>query len=393
MSHSYTVGPARDDSEFEALMAILRLVFSFPPERGERYADRLGHENFRVIRAGEEPVGGLALIRMGQFFGGRSVPSVGISVVGIAPHFRGQGAGRCLMRQTVEDLHRAGATLSALYPATQPIYRSAGYEQAGGRWETTLPLNDINISDHELQMRPLTEQDAETVAKLYRDDVMRHHGPLDRNEFIWWRVREPRGDIAHGQLIHADGEPQGYIYCVQRPNEGFPPHHLAISDLAARTPRAGRRILTFLSEHRSMADRAIFYRLPVDPLLCLLPEQSARTRLEITWMLRIVNAEAALTARGYAPELAAELHFNVHDDLIEPNNGPFILRISDGQGEVTRGGAGRLDIDIRGLAMFYSGFSSATNLLATGLLRGSAEDACGADAVFAGPMPWMTDIF
>ena len=393
MSLSYTVGPARDDSEFEALMDILRLVFSFPPERGQRYADQLGHENFRVIRAGEELAGGLALIHMGQFFGGRSVPSVGISVVGITPHFRGQGAGRCLMRRTVEELYRLGSALSALYPATQPLYRSAGYEQAGGRWETTLPLNDINISDHELQMRPLDEQDAETVAQLYRADVTHHHGPLDRNEFIWSRVREPRGDAAHGQLVHADGEPEGYIYYVQRPNEGFPPHHIAISDMAARTPRAGRRILTFLSEHRSMADRAVFYRSPADPLLCLLPEQSGRTELEMRWMLRIVNIEAALAARGYAPPVTAELHLNVHDDLIEPNNGPFILRVKDGRGEVARGGEGRLDIDIRGLAMLYSGFCPATALLATGLLRGTANDARAADAVFAGPTPWMTDIF
>jgi predicted acetyltransferase len=393
MSHTYTVGPARDDSQFEALMAILRLVFSFPPERGQRYADQLGHENFRVIRAGDEPVGGLALIHMGQFFGGRSVPSVGISVVGIAPHFRGRSAGRCLMRQTVEALHRQGATLSALYPATQPLYRSAGYEQAGGRWEITLPLSAINISDHELQMRPLDEQDAETVADLYRADVMHHHGPLDRNDFMWWRVREPRGDIAHGQLVHADGEPEGYIYSVQRPNEGFPPHHLAISDMVARTPRAARRILTFLAEHRSMADRAVFQRPPADPLLCLLPEQSARTGLEMKWMLRIVNVEKALSARGYAPPVTAELHLNVHDDLIEPNNGRYVLRIRDGRGEVESGGEGRLDIDIRGLAMLYSGFSSATDLLATGLLRGNADDARAADAVFAGPLPWMTDIF
>lgn len=393
MSHSYTVGPARDDSEFQALMEILRVVFSFPPERGQRYADQLGHENFRVIRAGEELAGGLALIHMGQFFGGRSVPSVGISVVGIAPHFRGRGTGRFLMRQTVEELHRQGSALSALYPATQPIYRSAGYEQAGGRWETTLPLNTIAISNHELQMRPLDDQDAEIVAQLYRADVARHHGPLDRNEFIWARVREPRGDAAHGQLIHDDGEPEGYIYYVQRPNEGFPPHHIAISDVAARTPRAGRRILTFLSEHRSLADRAIFYRPPSDPLLCLLPEQSGRTELEMRWMLRIVNVEAALAARGYAPPVTAELHLNVHDDLIEPNNGPFILRVKDGRGEVARGGEGRLDIDIRGLAMLYTAFASPTQLLAAGRLRAAPEDAVQAEAVFAGPLPWMVDIF
>jgi predicted acetyltransferase len=135
------------------------------------------------------------------------------------------------------------------------------------------------------------------------------------------------------------------------------------------------------------------FRPPNDPLLSLLPEFSYRIELDMKWMLRIVDVRKALGARGYPPELTAELHFNVADDLIEANRGRFVLRIEDGRGEIESGGDGKLDIHVRGLAMLYSGFCPASQLLATGLLRADPADARAAGTAFAGPLPWMTEVF
>jgi predicted acetyltransferase len=393
MHHTYSVRPPHDEDELAALNRVFQPVFNFPLERGEQYAAQLGREHYRMLFAGDELIGGHAMIEMGQFFGGRSVPTIGISLVGIASHRRGRGAGAFLMKQVVREMYERGVALSTLYPATQPLYRAVGYEQAGMRWEVTQPLDTMNPLDRGLEMRPIENDDDETVRHLYRAEAITHNGALDRSDFMWWRQRIPRGVTAFGQLLLADGEPEGYVYYTHQPREVHPPYDIAVSDVVVRTERAARRLLSYFADHRSMTGQVRLFRPPNDPILALLREQSCRIALDIKWMLRIVDVAKALTARGYAPDVTAELHFSVRDELVKSNQGRHVLRIRDGRGEIESGGEGRLDIDIRGLAMLYSGFCSATRLLTTDLLRGDPADARAADPAFAGPMPWMTEVF
>ena len=111
------------------------------------------------------------------------------------------------------------------------------------------------------------------------------------------------------------------------------------------------------------------------------------------WMLRIIDVRRALGERGYAPTHESELHLRVRDDLLPANDGAFVLRVSGGKGEVESGGDGRLQIDVRGLAPLYSGYASAHELISTGYIEGAEADLGLADAVFAGPAPWMADFF
>ena len=76
------------------------------------------------------------------------------------------------------------------------------------------------------------------------------------------------------------------------------------------------------------------------------------------------------------------------------NAGRWTLRVEEGRGRVERGGRGRIALDARGLAALYSGFHGADTLAAFGRLKASApEDLATAVALFAGPTPWMPDMF
>ena len=57
----------------------------------------------RVLREGDEPVASLALVPMGQWFGGRSVPMTGISSVAVRPDRWRTGCATRLMRATLEE--------------------------------------------------------------------------------------------------------------------------------------------------------------------------------------------------------------------------------------------------------------------------------------------------
>jgi len=65
-------------------------------------------------------------------------------------------------------------------------------------------------------------------------------------------------------------------------------------------------------------------------------------------MLRVVDVSKALEKRVY-PLGIKKLHLEVKDNLPE-NNGKFILNVSNGQGEVKKGGLGELKLDVTRLA-------------------------------------------
>lgn len=94
--------------------------------------------------------------------------------------------------------------------------------------------------------------------------------------------------------------------------------------------------------------------------------------------------------RGYGEGVSAEAHLDVRDDVLPTNNARFVVEVSGGRARVRKGGRGSAKIDVRGLAALYSGFMSPRELVATGYVDGPC-DALG--PVFAGPHPWMGEIF
>src|SRR5436190_6616726 len=109
------VGPVKNTRDLSALLDILAPTFNFTREQGERYSKIVGRKNYRIIRSGSEVLGGCALLPMGQYFGGRSVPMLGVGAVGIAPEHRGRRAATLLMQAALKESHSRGYPLSTLY--------------------------------------------------------------------------------------------------------------------------------------------------------------------------------------------------------------------------------------------------------------------------------------
>src|SRR5262245_35476850 len=181
-SNDPQIGPPRTAADRSALLDILSATFNFPREHAARYQQLIGPKNFRAIRAHGSIVGGCGLIHMGQFFGGRSVPMTGIAAVGIAPEHRGTGLATTLMPSVVKELHGSGMALSALYPATWPLYQRVGYQLAGTRYEIRIALKSLRIRPRpaSLEVRPISAKDQRAIEDLYRQRVAHSGGPLDR---------------------------------------------------------------------------------------------------------------------------------------------------------------------------------------------------------------------
>jgi predicted acetyltransferase len=332
---------------------------------------------------------------MGQYFGGRSVPMLGVAGVATAPDRRGSGAAAALMRATVEELARDGVPLTSLYPATRPLYRGVGYEPAGSRFEYKVPLAALGARDRGLDVYPIGEADEPEINAVYRAFAALHNGMLDRGPYVWNRVRTVRNEVVRGFAVGAPGRVEGYTYLYQKPSlSGDKRYDLRLTDVVALTPAAATRLLAFFSDHRSLGSNVFWHGGPGDPLAQALPEVGFTATLTLShWMLRLTDVASALTARGYFEGVRLEAELLVLDPLVPKNAGPLVLSIAGGVADVRRGGSGAVRIDVRGLAALYAGHASPTTLASLGLVEGRPADLARLALAFAGPAPWMADIF
>ncbi len=383
-------GSLSDPSEIERLGIILVRCFNSPDGYWTSYRDRIGVENFRAIRCNGNIAGGLGLYRMGQWFGGRRVSLVGISAVGIAPEYRGKGVAAELLRQTLRELHDDGISLSTLYPATQTLYRKVGYEQGGNRCVWEVPLQRIAISDFESPVEAVPVE-IDSFEGIYRQFAPLQNGYIDRSSANWQNLFDCEGKRISAYRVGEASRPEGYIILAQ--SADAQESDLNVRDWVTLTPAAGRRLWSLVATHRSMASQVRWEGRFNDPLLLLLPEQTATLSETIRWCARVVNVERALTERGYPSHLNAELHLDVSDELFADNCDRFILSVSDGRGSITRGGRGELALGIGALASLYTGLYSPWQLKLTGHLDGSDRVLETAASFFAASEPAMSDFF
>ena len=388
LTSMFKYGTISAPEDTQKLRDIRRQCFNSSLEDSEAYSQRVGLENFRVIRQQGEIVGGLAILELGQWFGGECVPMAGIAAVGVAPEHRGSGAALELLRQCLREIYDRGLPISTLYAATQRLYRKVGYEQGGSRCFWEMATNNIGLSDRTLPMLPVIDLRHEAFHQLYHEQAKLTNGYLARNSAIWKEVIKPP---VYAYLIGNLTQPEGYIIFSQRQENNT--NLIEIKDWVLLTTAAVRRFWTFIWAHRSQIEKIQWRHSTVDFLTLPLPEQTAKIIHSKHWMLRVVNVCQALEKRGYPQNLVAELHLEIKDDLIAENNGKFVLKVSNGRGEVSKGGTGEFQLDIKGLSPLYTGFFTPYQLQLTGYLQATETALSVAIQMFAGSSPWMADFF
>lgn len=361
-------------------------AFGFPVEEAPDWFALAGHENLRVVTEGERVLGGLIVIPQGQFFGGRSVPSLGLAGVAVGPDARGAGVATRLVIDTLREARQNGFALSSLYPATVQLYRRAGYARAGARHEITVDPAAVRTGARGVFERVDAPSDDEALKALYRRFASSRNGFLDRGPYVWSRVLRPRKSATE---VFRLGQ-EGYLALTHRMlDDGG---EVLVRDLVVLDARAAAQALELLASYGSVAQKIRWWGAAPDLLTASLPERRHAIRTTDYWMLRICDVPRALELRGYGA-LDLDLELDVRDDTIPENQGRFVLSVRDGRGQVTAGGRGALRLDVRALAALYSGFLDVHTLVALGEAEGSSDELARADALFAGRPPAMSDYF
>jgi predicted N-acetyltransferase YhbS len=224
----------QQDTEVAAYSRLVALAFARTDDEAHAWTTKLIRADLRVlahaaknpsapatpltiagIEADPNVVGGLLSIPMGQYFGGRSIPMVGVAGVAVAPESRGRGVATSLMKHFLSELAQNSVPLSGLYAASHRLYRSVGYEQAGHRFECRIPL--LRLAElmsrrpalgTGLIMRPIDAADREAIYDAYGSLGSASNGLLDRGPYVWGRIEQPGGKPSRGFLVIDPGAPE-----------------------------------------------------------------------------------------------------------------------------------------------------------------------------------------
>lgn len=381
-------GPA-DDGSHDALM---RQAFASPADRNAHYRATIGTENLRFLRAGGEAIATLALVAMGQWYGGRSVPCAGIGALAVAPPWRGRGVSGALLTEALTEARARGLALATLYPSTVPVYRKVGFE-AAGREIVYIAESDRLVAGKPPApgLRRTGPEDLPLLHTLKAEEARIGAGLVDRPPAFWKDKLEPFGRTVDGYLVEGAERPEGYLMLAHDDQR-----RLEVIDWCAATGSAARQILAALAGHRSIFAEVAWRGGPADLLTCHLPDRGWTIGKQREWLTRIVDVERALAARGYPDGLTAAITLAVRDPLLPWNDDRFVLRVAGGRGTVGRGGAGggpALTLDVGALAPLYTGHFGPALLARAGRIDGPPAALAAAALIFAGPSPWMVDHF
>jgi predicted acetyltransferase len=385
-------GKPDGDSDARVYADIAAQSFAMPPSHARMWVGMLGQDSFRVIRDGADVQGGLALLPMGQFFGGRRVESCGIAAVAVLPHLRGRGIATTLMRSTLHEMADMGVAVSTLYSASNALYGGQGWSIAGTRTRYDIPGPLIAATRKAGQgLRAIQDPNAPEIREIYGRFAASSNGMLDRHEAIWASINRAEEDKPLYGVLHDEG----YLLYAQTRHPGATNHEIEIRDFAWLTPQAGAALASAMAGQGTQVSTFTLWCHENEPLLeWLLPEMVLPVAARQYWMLRIVNADKALQQRGWPAGLSTEFTFTLKDDVLEGQSGPRTVRVRDGSAEVERAATGAgPELDVRGLSALFSGLRAPAELRRLGLLSGDDSRDGLLAAAFAGPSPALHDFF
>jgi predicted acetyltransferase len=363
---------------------------------------------------GTRLVGSARYHPMRQWWHGKSMPMAGVAGVKVAPEYRGRGVGRALMTGLIPVIAARGYRVSALYPSTMPLYRSLGWEIAGGRYLTSVPMESLagllapdltkagRAGESLAGLRRATPADAATVAetlgRVYA--ALGDRGPATHDPAA---IAAWLDDEDHFAYLAGDG------FLSYRWADGH--ESIGVELLAAASASTARAFWQVLGSHGTMADTVRAVLAPDDPISWLTREPAAAVRKIGSWMLRLIDVPAAVAARGFPATVEVSVQLELADDVLPANAGRWRLEVSDGCGKIVRLGppdpagpvgpagplgpvdtaerSGVLRLGARGMASLFAGVPLGT-LRWAGLAQGGDEHTDAVlDGAFGGRAAFM----
>jgi predicted acetyltransferase len=386
------------EEDRERLRLMTAQSFTLPLHRIKLHASTPLEEAW-VLATETDLQGALRVELIGQYFGGRSVPSAAMSAVQIMPQARGHGFGSLLMNHVLSELRHRGVALSVLYPANMGFYRSLGYEVAGSHTRYQLPILATPRERSLSAIEACGDESFESLSQCYKRLGESSCGLVDRSD-RWWKTRVLNGTEdhpVHRYVVRNEaGVVTGYIIYAQSPEpSSFDySYSLICQDLVWHDRDAAHALLNFAASHLVVGVNLSWAGPAEEPLGQLLRVQQPQIQQSYWWMVRLLNVKSALEMRGYSGASNATVDLTVTDPNLPENAGSFRIELRNGSANVIPISRASAVIDVGSLAAIYTGWLSARESVRVGgLQNASSTEVEALEKIFASPRPWCLDRF
>ena len=391
------IRPLRQDDDLDAEVELRHQAFGPMDDAARDRTRTVAAESVAAGRHlgafdGARLIGTARYLDMRQWWHGRSLPMAGVAGVKVAPEARGRGVGKALTTALLGAIADRGYPVSVLYPATTPIYRSLGWELAGGLHHATVPARslgalvppDVGGPPPPMALRRAGQDDAAEVIEIIgaAHEAARHCGPATR---AIDDVRRWLSDPHLFSYLGADG------FLAYRWRDGG--RELLVECAVAAAAPTTSQIWSIVGSHASIAQRVQAQLAPDDPVAWLTREADVGLAGRTPWMLRILDAPAAIAARGFPGAVAVSAVLQLADAQLPANSGRWTLEVAGGKGTLSPFRADSrapvpsgppVWLGARGFAALFAGIPLPT-LRRAGLAAGgepATDDAL--DCAFAG---------
>jgi predicted acetyltransferase len=389
------------EDEFESWMRAIESAFGGHVSPEDVQNERKVIDPARCLAAmdGNDIVGCASSVVFEMTVPGGTIPTVGITGVGVVPTHRRRGVNTALMRRQLDDIRDEGCAIAALFASEGGIYGRFGYGVA--TFEAHVDVETARsafIPGHDGDGRVrLLERDAAKErflsifnrARLTRPGAMKMEPHWFDHEFAEKHFGEERKFFF---AVHETGDAVDgvAVYTIKHEWDLVPKNVVELYDLDALTPSASASMWRFVLDLDLVTKLTAWSRPADEPLLHLLREpRRLNLRLRDGMYVRLLDVPRALTARRYPHD--GRVVFDVRDAFCPWNEGRYALT-SGGNGatcEQTDDEA-HLLLTTNELAAAYLGGSTFSQLHRAGRVSEERAGALAtADAMFAwDPPPW-----
>lgn len=391
-------------AEVSEFIRLCSAAFGHEPheEEIERWGRTLEPERMLWVSDGDLRVATAGAFSFRLTIPGNEVPAAGVTMVGVLPSHRRRGILTQMMREQLEDVRSREEPIAILWASEASIYGRFGYGIATKAAKTEIDRDRAVFRDRAEPVgatRLLTLEQAADILPDVFERVRRETPGMFARSRTWWEA-SPLADPEHARqgygplfcvVLELDGEAEAYALYRLKGNwdEGVPKSTLRIREVMATSHVALREIWRFLFGVDLVA-RVETWGVPPDYPLFLMLTEPRRLRMTLgdaLW-LRLVDLEAALTARAYAD--GQPVSIEVRDSFCEWNEG--VWRLPDAE---RSDGDPDLRLEAADLGSVYLGGFSFAELARAGRVEELREGGLArADALFRTDItPWCSEVF
>jgi predicted acetyltransferase len=394
------IRPIAED-EFETWMRAIESAFGGHVRPEDVQNERKVMDPARCLAAfdGDDIVGCASSVVFEMTVPGGTIPTVGITGVGVVPTHRRRGVNTALMRRQLDDIRDEGFTIAALFASEGGIYGRFGYGLA--TFDASVDIETARSafvpgSEGDGRVR-LLERDAAKDRYLSMFDESRLTRPgamrMEPNWFDYEFAEKHFGEerkfffVIHETGIDVDGVA---VYTIKHNWSGVPQNEVELYALDALNSSAYAQMWRFVLDLDLVSKLTAWGRPPDEPLLHLLREpRRLNMRLKDGMWVRLLDIPRALTARRYPHD--GRVVFDVRDAFCPWNEGRYALAAgAEGATCDQTDDEADLLLTTNELGAVYLGGSTFSQLHRAGRVSEERAGAIGtADAMFTwDPPPW-----